>query len=368
MHLGIICILAMKWWLLLCFCIPQTTSGCGIINDSIPNNANMKLTLLNGFPWLVSLQDVNGTHLVTGSIISKYWIVSVASSFQDRKKTMAVVGLTELKKESEVEKRYQQYMIDTVIIHEDFNEITMDHNIAILKTITAISFSDYVQPICFSGRSVTSEALVNCQVSGRRQLYAEGSPAKSQWQTLSVVDISPCPLRRTMAMECCSHRDSDDTEGSVGNPGNPISCQYKKNGLWVLKGILNHGGMKNFGPFLYNRISYYRNWILAETAAADIPFYPTLNSTEHITFLDHVNITIKSRNPIDDQDEEQGARSMNSKLLDDIYYDYYNDQTVPDCGLRLDHFQLLKVLLLLLLSLLFTDEENEQMLVENTWD
>ncbi|XP_029466554.1 inactive serine protease 54 [Rhinatrema bivittatum] len=432
----------MRRWLLLCLCISQASASCGIFNGSIPNNASKENMSLSGFPWLVSLQDLNGTHLVTGSIISKHWIVSIASSFQDRtkmlsaldqcppkelckpnrtceienttyvihldfiiskilyfrclslnffhslllnyhstppqrwtgvqwcrfpfssipcinfqcflfyfrKQAVAVVGLTDPKAETEMEDQHYQYLIDTIIIHKDFDEFMMDHNIAILKTITAINFTDHVQPVCFPGRSVTAASLKNCQVSGRRHISEEISPAMSIWQNLSVVDIDPCPLRRTVAKECCSHRDVDNITGSVGEPGNPISCRDKNSGCWVLKGVLNHGGMKDFGPFLYTRTSYYRKWILTKTEAAGAPFYPTLNATEKAMSLVPENLKVKSLTKY--EDEKQKEISSSIKALDAIYYDYYNGENPIGCGITFDYLLLLKAQSLLLLSLL----------------
>lgn len=36
------------------------------------------------FPWIVSLQDSHYTHLTFGSILSQFWILSIASAFQNR--------------------------------------------------------------------------------------------------------------------------------------------------------------------------------------------------------------------------------------------------------------------------------------------
>lgn len=38
----------------------------------------------NEFPWVVSLQDSLYTHLAFGSILSEFWILSIASVFQNR--------------------------------------------------------------------------------------------------------------------------------------------------------------------------------------------------------------------------------------------------------------------------------------------
>lgn len=54
-------------------------------------------------------------------------------------------------------------------------------------------------------------------------------------------------------------------------------------GQWVLKGILSKGGTKCYGPFLYTRVPYYADWIVATTAKQGMPISPILVSS-HVAF------------------------------------------------------------------------------------
>lgn len=46
------------------------------------------------FPWVVSLQDSQYTHLAFGSILSEFWIISIASVLQNRPVPLPL-GLTQ---------------------------------------------------------------------------------------------------------------------------------------------------------------------------------------------------------------------------------------------------------------------------------
>ena len=64
---------------------PHTLSaGCGIQKTSVVETSEEGLVKDQEFPWVVSLQDSQYTHLAFGSILSEFWIISIASALQNR--------------------------------------------------------------------------------------------------------------------------------------------------------------------------------------------------------------------------------------------------------------------------------------------
>lgn len=64
---------------------PHTPSaGCGNQNINSLEISEEGLVSEREFPWIVSLQDSHYTHLTFGSILSRFWILSIASAFQNR--------------------------------------------------------------------------------------------------------------------------------------------------------------------------------------------------------------------------------------------------------------------------------------------
>lgn len=62
---------------------------------------------------------------------------------------------------------HEEYPINTIIIHEDFDNETMTNNIALLKTDTPMQFNNLVRSICFLDRELhMPPALQNCWVAG----------------------------------------------------------------------------------------------------------------------------------------------------------------------------------------------------------
>uniref|UniRef100_A0A670YJT8 Serine protease 54 n=1 Tax=Pseudonaja textilis TaxID=8673 RepID=A0A670YJT8_PSETE len=307
--------------------------GRGLV---FPTNSGQDVAAVGEFPWLVSLQD-QGSHVALGSILSQDWILSAASSFHHRTQISALAGRLDPKGPGE-----SLVPIQTIIPHEAFDEITLVHNIALLKTSTPLRFSVTLQPACFPTPDFPGAALKKCFVVG----WPDPQGGVSRLRRLSVEDVDPCPLHRTVRTECCSHREGDRVPGCLGSAGNPVLCEAE--GRRVLKGLLSEGGTRCYGPFLYSRLVYYSDWIVATTAkwrAPASPFpgqrYPPLGgpAEEQARLLFEPFLALRALNVSDGSEEPlglnleleegglappKGPPEARGKLP--LYYDYYGGE------------------------------------------
>ncbi|XP_006863689.1 PREDICTED: inactive serine protease 54 [Chrysochloris asiatica] len=265
----------MRRLFLLLLYISHSSAKCGIQKALIPDTLEDNLVHRKMFPWVVSLQDSKYSHLAFGCILSEFWILSIASTFQHRKNLVVIVGIADM----DARKRaHAEYPINTIIIHEGFNNRSMRNNIALLKTDSAMQFNDLVQPVCFLGRKPHKlPALWNCWVSGWNPTSATGTHmTMSILRKMSVKDVDLCPLYKPPKTACCSHR-GEKMDICLGDPGNPMMCQLQQLGVWVLRGILSKGGEKCIGPFVYTKVEDYSDWIAASTKRVG----PVLYSLQH---------------------------------------------------------------------------------------
>uniref|UniRef100_A0A8C6QX26 Inactive serine protease 54 n=1 Tax=Nannospalax galili TaxID=1026970 RepID=A0A8C6QX26_NANGA len=254
----------MRGTLLVLLCVSHSSStGCGIQKANLVDQSEENLVRPSEFPWVVSLQDTQYTHLAFGCILGKFWILSIASALQHRLNVIAVVAIANMdpKKNDHIE-----YPVSTIILHKDFNNNSMSNNIALLKTESAIHFDDLVQAICFLGKKLHKPpSLKNCWVSGWNPTSATGKHmTMSILRRISVKDVAMCPLQKLRKTECGSHTNMETNDVCLGEPGNPVMCQVKQLDLWVLRGILTYGGDWCPGLFLYSNVEDYSNWIMAK--------------------------------------------------------------------------------------------------------
>uniref|UniRef100_A0A4X2M4U3 Peptidase S1 domain-containing protein n=1 Tax=Vombatus ursinus TaxID=29139 RepID=A0A4X2M4U3_VOMUR len=234
-------------YLSLAGCLVQSS----FISAFLPNNDDDDLATVDTFPWVVSLQDSWYTHLTFGCILNEFWILSIASCFQNRKKVLALVGITDMN----ARRRTQpEHPISAILRHKGFNDMTLENNLALLKTYTAIEFNDQVQPICLPGRRPAPGILENCWVSGWIHIVAVNAFILIKGVCWKWVWLARSPQPWGTA----HYRSREENNGDLGNPA---MFQAKESSLWVLRGILNKGGMSRIGPFLYAKLSYHSDWI-----------------------------------------------------------------------------------------------------------
>ncbi|XP_032470703.1 LOW QUALITY PROTEIN: inactive serine protease 54 [Phocoena sinus] len=287
--------------LLVLLYVSHASATCGIQKSNTVETSEEGLVEDEEFPWVVSLQDVQYTHLAFGSILSEFWILSIASAFQNRKDAVAIVGIAKMDAKLIAHK---EYPVNTIIIHEDFDNKTMKNNIALLKTDTAMQFNNLVRPICFLGRKLHMlPALQNCWVAGWNPTSATGNHmTMSILRKISVKDIDLCPLNKTEKTGCGNHIEMETDAVCLGDPGNPMMCELKELNLWVLRGILSQGGEKCPGLFLYIKVEDYSNWITSKTKKTSPPLssfhhwknlipFPSHSSCDTVTQKTHAGLS-----------------------------------------------------------------------------
>ncbi|XP_025032264.1 inactive serine protease 54 [Python bivittatus] len=335
-HAGILLLLSV-------FTLPSSiaAAGCGRQARLAPTNSAQEAATVGGLPWMVSLQDQD-SHIAFGSILSKYWILSAASSFHSRTQISALAGASDLEGHRE-----SLVPIQTIIPHKAFDEITLVHNVALLKASTPFRFSETTQPVCFPAPDFPVATLGKCLVAGWLDPRGGNGPP----QKLSVEDVDRCPLRRTTSTECCSHRESGSVPGCLGSAGNPVLCEAE--GAQVLKGVLSEGGARCYGPFLYSQVIHYSDWIVTTTAKWGAPASPFPGQRysafaapveEHEGLLFEPFLELRAldasnalENPLSlNLSEKLNESSLGlpegpaeSRVNPPLYYDYYGGELLP---------------------------------------
>ncbi|NXJ11698.1 PRS55 protease, partial [Odontophorus gujanensis] len=96
------------------------------------------------FPWQVSIQS-NGKHICGGSIISALWILTAAHCFADE----VPADLKIVMGEADLDLQPEVHEPNILILHKDFDRVTLKHDIALIMLDYPIEFSGEKLPICF---------------------------------------------------------------------------------------------------------------------------------------------------------------------------------------------------------------------------
>ncbi|XP_034880984.1 LOW QUALITY PROTEIN: inactive serine protease 54 [Mirounga angustirostris] len=306
----------MQGMLLVLLYVSHSSASCGIQKTNVMEISEEGLVNDKEFPWVVSLQDSQYTHLAFGSILSEFWIISIASVLQNRKDVIVIVGIAKMDAKVIA---HEEYPVNTIIIHEDFDNKTMTNNIALLKTDTPIGFNNLIQPICFLDRNLNMpRALRNCWVAGWNPTSATGNHmTMSILRKISVKDIDLCPLHKIKKTGCGNHIQQETDAVCLGDPGNPMMCQLQQLNMWVLRGILSHGGENCPGLFLYINVEDYSDWIMSKTKKTSRP----LSSFHHweepfpfSSYSSHIIVTPKKHSGLGHGEQSQADVQEQNKV------------------------------------------------------
>ncbi|XP_037373957.1 chymotrypsinogen 2-like [Talpa occidentalis] len=251
-------------WLLSCITLVGAAFGCGVpaIRPAvygIQRIVNGKDARPGSWPWQVSLQDRKGLHFCGGSLINEKWVVTAAHCGVSTSH-LVVAGVFDKGSKKE---NVQVLRIAQVFRHPNYNTITLNNDITLLKLATPARFSKIVSPVCLPSAEDTFPAGALCVTTGwgRTSSHGAGSNKLQQGTTPLLSDAQCVKLwgsKITDAMVCAGGKG---VSSCMGDSGGPLVCQ--KNGAWNLVGVVSFGSStcSTNMPSSYSRVTKHMPWI-----------------------------------------------------------------------------------------------------------
>lgn len=164
--------------------------GCGCSRNSVNINARIvggEVAATNSWGWAVSLRDAGGSNFCGGVILSPYYILTAAHCLTDLYLSVSRYSV-EVGTNVIQERLGQVIPFASITNHPDYNSITKENDIGIVRLSRAISFTDpNVARLCLPEVNATEQ--IRYPVVGK-PLVAIG------WGTLSSGGFPTFSLRQ----------------------------------------------------------------------------------------------------------------------------------------------------------------------------
>ncbi|XP_032888193.1 suppressor of tumorigenicity 14 protein homolog [Amblyraja radiata] len=269
-------------------CVVKPNAECDGVKDCVDfsdesnchcgNQPSIRSRIVNGndavigeWPWQISLHFGTLGHTCGATLINNWWLLSASHCFQDaesyrysdRQLWRVYIGAHSLGfTDNDVERR----LIKRLIIHEQFDNVTMDYDIALLELSSSVKYTSFIQPVCLPSPLHVFPANQRCYVTGWGLLQEGGHlPVILQKGEVRIINQTTCNNFMgnilTSRMMCAGYL-TGEVDACEGDSGGPLVCE-EPSGKWFQAGIVSWGqGCGRYGhPGVYTRITKFREWM-----------------------------------------------------------------------------------------------------------
>jgi len=222
----------------------------------------------HSWPWIVSLQ-YRGNHFCGGTLIDEYHVLTAAHCLQDETidtSLLTVVGGLHSRLNANAA-TVQRRRVARFFNHEQYNDVTNDNDVAIIRLASPMTLNNYVNIACLPGKEPTVHESV--MIAGWGTTSYGGSPSNLLLQA-NVNIMNECRFVYSIdpSKQICAGTSDYTRDSCQGDSGGPL--MHEVNGYWYVSGVVSYGDecAKKGSPGVYARVSYYLSWIRNKISTA----------------------------------------------------------------------------------------------------
>ncbi|XP_062870573.1 transmembrane protease serine 2-like [Trichomycterus rosablanca] len=252
------------------FAVTLNCIACGKREDPNPAVPEGEVVSSEGcWPWQVSLRYLK-VHRCGGTIITPTWIVTSANCVH--KLPGAVNWTVHAGVLNQIEmKNSPGINITKIVKHPDYDKVTHENDIALMKLNTLLIMSPSVSPVCLPNSGMDISAPRQAYISGWAPVSTNPTAPIStllRQAKITIIDKSVCNGSTMLdgqisdSMVCAG--DRTESFPCRGDTGSPLVTEM--NSLWWLVGAFSWGDSNNgcpypYQPGVYTNVTSYVDWI-----------------------------------------------------------------------------------------------------------
>ena len=168
--------------------------------------------------------------------------------------------------------------------HEQYNDVTQENDVAIIRLGSPMQLNDYVNVACLPGRepAATESVMIGAcaqllpsdhlstpfsRLAGWGTTSYGGSPSDVLLQAMiNIMETCRSVYKFDPSKQVCAGNAQYTKDSCQGDSGGPLMNEV--GGQWYVSGIVSYGeecAKQNY-PGVYARVSYYLPWIRSKVA------------------------------------------------------------------------------------------------------
>ncbi|GIX97832.1 serine protease nudel [Caerostris extrusa] len=188
------------------------------------------------WPWHAAVYK-NGTYSCGATLISDRWLLSAAHCFLNHRYNYYEITLGMLRRRS-FTPHQKTYRIDRVVPHPKFNIVTLEYDIAMLRTFEEVGFDFWVRPICLPNPGWVESSGSFCTAIGWGDI-GETKDNSDDLQEVHVPLTTTC--KRNLDRWLCAGFKEGGRDACQGDSGGPLMCLFEDGLSWYIAGIISGG-------------------------------------------------------------------------------------------------------------------------------
>uniref|UniRef100_A0A3Q3AGE6 Peptidase S1 domain-containing protein n=1 Tax=Kryptolebias marmoratus TaxID=37003 RepID=A0A3Q3AGE6_KRYMA len=211
------------------------------------------------WPWQVSLHFDRSKHTCGASVLNNRWLLTAAHCVQDDR---------HIRSEPNRQADWTCVNIQQIIAHPNYNKVSFDNDLALMKLDSDVSLNQHIWPICLPSSTYDFPAGQEAWITGWGTTQ-EGGEASLQKAQVRIINSTVCRgLMQDQITDgmLCAGVLKGGVDACQGDSGGPLAVT-NPSGRVFQAGVVSWGegcALRNKAG-VYTRVTKFCDWIKQQT-------------------------------------------------------------------------------------------------------